>query len=99
MLLGYAWPGNVRQLRHVLAYACAVCEGGILQLADLPVEVRGEQVAPQAQVQLSPERQVVLDALIRHRWKPSPTAQALGISRATLYRRVNQLGIDMPGKQ
>ena len=99
VLLGYAWPGNVRQLRHVLAYACAVCEGGILQLADLPVEVRGEQVAPQAQVQLSPERQVVLDALIRHRWKPSPTAQALGISRATLYRRVNQLGIDMPGKQ
>ncbi|WP_421526621.1 helix-turn-helix domain-containing protein, partial [Pseudomonas yamanorum] len=33
-----------------------------------------------------------------HRWKPLAAAQALGISRATLYRRVNQLGIDMPGK-
>ena len=97
-LLGYAWPGNVRQLRHVLAYACAVCEGGTLQLADLPVEVRGEQVEAPAEPSVSPERQVVLDALIRHRWKPLPTAQALGISRATLYRRVNQLGIDMPGK-
>jgi transcriptional regulator of acetoin/glycerol metabolism len=81
-----------------LAYACAVCDGDTLQLADLPVEVRGEQVAAPAEQSASPERQVVLDALIRHRWKPTPTAQALGISRATLYRRVNQLGIDMPGK-
>ncbi len=98
LLLGYAWPGNVRQLRHVLAYACAVCEGGTLQVADLPVEIRGEQVPVLAEQSVSPERQLVLDALIRHRWKPLPTAQALGISRATLYRRVNQLGIDMPGK-
>ncbi|OPA90356.1 sigma-54-dependent Fis family transcriptional regulator [Pseudomonas fluorescens] len=97
-LLGYAWPGNVRQLRHVLAYACAVCEGGTLQLSDLPMEVRGELVEAPAEPSVGPERQVVLDALIRHRWKPLPTAQALGISRATLYRRVNQLGIDMPGK-
>ena len=98
LLLGYAWPGNVRQLRHVLAYACAVCEGGTVQVADLPVEVRGEQVEVLVEERVSPERQLVLDALIRHRWKPLPTAQALGISRATLYRRVNQLGIDMPNK-
>ncbi|RMP83159.1 hypothetical protein ALQ17_03458 [Pseudomonas fluorescens] len=98
LLLGYAWPGNVRQLRHVLAYACAVCEGGTVQVADLPVEVRGERVEALTEDRASPERQVVLDALIRHRWKPIPTAQALGISRATLYRRVNQLGIDMPNK-
>ena len=98
LLLGYAWPGNVRQLRHVLAYACAVCEGDTLQVADLPVEVRGEQIEALIEESVSPERQVVLDALIRHRWKPLPTAQALGISRATLYRRVNQLGIDMPNK-
>ncbi|WP_432755413.1 sigma-54-dependent Fis family transcriptional regulator [Pseudomonas sp. WMBT8] len=98
LLLGYAWPGNVRQLRHVLAYACAVCEGGTIQLADLPVEVRGERLELELEQSMSPERQVVLDALVRHRWKPLPAAQALGISRATLYRRVKQLGIDMPGK-
>lgn len=98
LLLGYAWPGNVRQLRHVLAYASAVCEGDTVQVADLPVEVRGEQIEALVEESVSPERQVVLDALIRHRWKPLPTAQALGISRATLYRRVNQLGIHMPNK-
>ena len=46
----------------------------------------------------SPERQTLIDALIRHRWKPTATAQALGISRATLYRRVHQHGIEMPGR-
>ncbi|WP_422766276.1 sigma-54-dependent Fis family transcriptional regulator, partial [Pseudomonas aeruginosa] len=40
-LLGYRWPGNVRQLRHVLRYACALCGGATLQLADLPAELRG----------------------------------------------------------
>jgi len=44
----------------------------------------------------SPERQALLDALVRHRWQPGPAAQALGISRATLYRRVKQHGIEMP---
>ena len=46
-----------------------------------------------------PERQALLDALVRHRWKPGPAAESLGISRATLYRRVNQHGIEMPGKR
>lgn len=62
------------------------------------MEVRGNQMEALVEQSVSPEHQVVLDALIRHRWKPLPTAQALGISRATLYRRVNQLGIDMPNK-
>ncbi|SDN67279.1 sigma-54-dependent Fis family transcriptional regulator [Pseudomonas jinjuensis] len=98
-LLGYRWPGNVRQLRHVLRYACAVCGGNVIQVDDLPVDVRGE--SPSAgfgEVADSPERQALLDALVRHRWKPGPAAEALGISRATLYRRVNQHGIEMPGK-
>ncbi|MFC2972817.1 sigma-54-dependent Fis family transcriptional regulator [Azotobacter bryophylli] len=99
-LLGYRWPGNLRQLRHVLRYACAVCTGGVIRCADLPAELRGDappeaQSAPAA----NPERQALLDALTRHRWKPGPAAESLGISRATLYRRVRQHGIEMPGKR
>ncbi|MBS7675383.1 sigma 54-interacting transcriptional regulator, partial [Vibrio cholerae] len=60
LLLGYAWPGNVRQLRHVLAYACAVCEGTTLQVADLPIDIRGEQPQGLAEQSASPERQMVL---------------------------------------
>ncbi len=102
-LLGYRWPGNVRQLRHVLRYACAVCEGPVIQLADLPEALHSPGLlAPPAddmsEQGSSPERQTLIDALIRHRWKPTATAQALGISRATLYRRVRQHGIEMPGR-
>ncbi|SDI15267.1 sigma-54-dependent Fis family transcriptional regulator [Pseudomonas panipatensis] len=99
-LLGYRWPGNVRQLRHVLRYACAICGGDSIHLDDLPPDVRGETPAlAESDHADCPERQSLLDALVRHRWKPGPAAQALGISRATLYRRVNQHGIEMPGKR
>ncbi|WP_458130154.1 sigma-54-dependent Fis family transcriptional regulator [Pseudomonas sp. Z2-11] len=98
-LLGYHWPGNVRQLRHVLRYACAVCEGSVVQLSDLPESLHGRETAVRGpEPSASPERQALLDALVRHRWKPTPAARALGISRATLYRRVHQHGIEMPGR-
>ncbi|MGS7252818.1 sigma-54-dependent Fis family transcriptional regulator [Pseudomonas anuradhapurensis] len=95
-LLLYRWPGNLRQLRQVLRYACAVSEGGQVQLQDLPQEVRGDAVACADSVVSCPARQLLLDALIRHRWKPADAARALGISRATLYRRVHEHHIEMP---
>lgn len=96
VLLEYRWPGNLRQLRQVLRYACAVNEGGQLRLLDLPEEVRGQEVGRVTSEASCPARQRLLDALIRHRWKPAEAAQALGISRATLYRRVHEHRIEMP---
>ncbi|WP_342649797.1 sigma-54-dependent Fis family transcriptional regulator [Pseudomonas sp. REB1044] len=95
-LLEYRWPGNLRQLRQVLRYACAVSEGGQVQCRDLPHEVRGEVPETGDGVVSCPARQALLDALIRHRWKPADAARALGISRATLYRRVHEHRIEMP---
>ncbi|WP_087503123.1 sigma-54-dependent Fis family transcriptional regulator [Pseudomonas sp. SID14000] len=95
-LLVYRWPGNLRQLRQVLRYACAVSDGGRVQLQDLPQEVRGEAVGSAESGVSCPARQLLLDALIRHRWKPADAARALGISRATLYRRVHEHHIEMP---
>ena len=102
-LLGYRWPGNVRQLRHVLRYACAVCEGPLIQPCHLPEPLHsqglpGSVLEDARELEPSPQRQALIDALIRHRWKPTATAKALGISRATLYRRVHQHGIEMPGR-
>lgn len=102
-LLGYRWPGNVRELRHVLRYACAVCETHLILLSDLPEQLLGHRLSDPASADTvehcaSPERQALIDALVRHRWKPTAAAKALGISRATLYRRVHQHDIDMPGR-
>ncbi|RON39118.1 sigma-54-dependent Fis family transcriptional regulator [Pseudomonas brassicacearum] len=102
-LLGYRWPGNVRQLRHVLRYACAVCDSNLIQVNHLPEQLQGHRLNGPSSGDTndccaSPERQTLLDALVRHRWKPTAAAKALGISRATLYRRVHQHGIEMPGR-
>lgn len=99
VLLNHSWPGNMRQLHHVLRYACAVCKGQVIGVQDLPETLGVTPAATQDEtVSGSPERQALIDALVRHRWKPLLAAQELGISRATLYRKVNQHGIKMPGK-
>jgi transcriptional regulator of acetoin/glycerol metabolism len=43
-LLAYGWPGNVRELRNVIRTALAICDGGVVRLADLPSEVRNGEV-------------------------------------------------------
>jgi transcriptional regulator of acetoin/glycerol metabolism len=99
MLLNYNWPGNMRQLHHVLRYACAVCSSHIIGVQDLPATLgTSTPVMGQETVSGSPERQALIDTLVRNRWKPLLAAQELGISRATLYRKVNLHGIKMPGK-
>ncbi|QDD88483.1 sigma-54-dependent Fis family transcriptional regulator [Pseudomonas oryzihabitans] len=100
-ILAHHWPGNVRELRNVLRYAGALCEGTLITLDHLPASLHPEQPLasePEPQVD-SPERRAILAALVRHRWKAIPAARALGISRATLYRRLKLYGIAMPHRQ
>jgi sigma-54 dependent transcriptional regulator, acetoin dehydrogenase operon transcriptional activator AcoR len=104
-LASCAWPGNLRQLRNALRYACAVCDAvrvearhlpGDLaaQLPDLPGTARRtDETGADA---VARERERIVAALRAHHWRPNATALALGISRATLYRRIAKLGIVAP---
>ena len=47
-LLNHPWPGNIRQLRNCLRTALALCDDGIIRLADLPQEIVNERVRPVA---------------------------------------------------
>jgi transcriptional regulator of acetoin/glycerol metabolism len=98
-LLTYSWPGNIRQLHHTLRYASAVSHDGILRIEDLPNALQNAEASKLFELPSGPpERQVLIDALVRNRWKPVLAAREMGISRATLYRKVKQHGINMPGK-
>ncbi|MBV6824090.1 sigma-54-dependent Fis family transcriptional regulator [Pseudomonas sp. PD9R] len=100
-LLGFAWPGNVRQLRNVLRTLAALCEGGRVGLEDLPAMIR--QARPVAAVQAieepsehpleDAERLALLNALEHTRWHMTHTAEQLGVSRNTLYRKLRKHGI------
>ena len=114
-LARFAWPGNIRQLRNVLRYACAICDGARVELRhvapDIAALLAPENTHKPALLRIEPhegrqrdqdpreERARIIDALTRHQWRPNAAAQALGISRATLYRRIATLGIVGPHRR
>ncbi|WPN23102.1 sigma-54-dependent Fis family transcriptional regulator [Pseudomonas marginalis] len=98
-LLAFAWPGNVRQLRTVLRTLVALCDEGRVALEDLPAQIRQARpvVVAQAKPAESPledaERLALLTALQQQRWHMTHTAEQLGVSRNTLYRKLRRHGI------
>lgn len=107
LLLNHPWPGNLRQMRAVIRYACAVMEGSRIQRSDLPMEfVKGTLGVPSRSTpsltlihNTAPvsagvdEREDVLGVLNDCRWNMSAAARALGICRPSLYRVLRRLGI------
>jgi PAS domain S-box-containing protein len=93
-LMEHSWPGNVRELKNAIATAIVRCSGQVISVDDLPPEV-GDMFAPAetAPVEWDP-RARLLDALERSGGNRSRAAALLGISRATLYRRLNEAGIE-----
>jgi two-component system response regulator AtoC len=88
-LRSYAWPGNVRELRSALESAFVMGEGPILDLRDLPPEVRGDSPSgASTSALLELERQQLLDALAKHGGRKGAAARELRISRSTLWRKL-----------
>ncbi|VVN75726.1 Acetoin catabolism regulatory protein [Pseudomonas fluorescens] len=99
-LLDFAWPGNVRQLRNVLRTLAALCDGGRIGLEDLPAMIRQARPAQVTGVEApsefpldDAERLALLNALAQTRWHMTHTAEQLGVSRNTLYRKLRKHGI------
>ncbi|WP_433736285.1 sigma-54-dependent Fis family transcriptional regulator [Pseudomonas putida] len=96
-LLGnYHWPGNIRQLEMVLRTALAMREPGetVLTLDHLPDSMLDELTAterPQSGSIRENELEMIRQSLDNHQGNVSAAADALGISRATLYRKLKQL--------
>lgn len=104
-LEAHHWPGNIRELRHAVEQAAYLGHGSEIHHNDLPATVvsGADQTTSNADTttlreQLAnPERQLILDALRRHDWRRDAAARALGINRATLYKKAKRLGVDLAG--
>lgn len=93
-LLMYRWPGNVRELQNVIEYAHAVGLGDTISLHDLPPELLGEEPIDERVNSLEQiEREHILGLMQKHQGKRQQVADAMGLSRATLWRKMKQLGI------
>lgn len=100
----YDWPGNVRQVENVIHRAMLSCRGDQITLAELPVELRQTRstvdpdkalAAGAGSVRTLPtlrlselEQLAIQQAIVRTAGDMKEAAQLLGVSRATLYRRL-----------
>lgn len=96
-MLMYDWPGNIRELRNVIENAFAIGEGPTLLLDDLTPELRGEPPVSNhndtGQTLEDIERRQILEALAATGGRKQEAADRLGISRATLWRRMREFRI------
>ncbi len=94
-LLAYDFPGNVRELKHVLERAYALGARERLTLGDLPLPGASPAPAPPEEVATlaQTELQQILAALRLHHEDKRQAARSLGISLRTIYRRLQQYGL------
>lgn len=89
-LVAYAWPGNIRELKSTVESAVLSSRGGVIEYSDLPAELRSEPIL----ASMGSERERILAALNRADGNRTHAAKLLGIGRATLYRRLAELGLE-----
>jgi PAS domain S-box-containing protein len=102
LFLKYHWPGNVRELENAIEYAMNMCSGNNLSMANLPPRIYSEaeaEIDGQSTLKIlvqDYERRIFEQYLQRFGASSNAKneiAQVLGISRATLYRKLAELGI------
>ncbi len=90
----YSWPGNVRELEHTLERAVLMCRSDQIQPADLGLGVSRPQAQNLEELSLeSVETILIRKALQRFQGNVSQAAEALGLSRGALYRRMEKYGL------
>jgi two-component system, NtrC family, response regulator AtoC len=111
LLVGYSWPGNIRELRNVIERAVLLCIGGEIKEEDLPVETMttnspllAAPVMADTPAPVTPgapgggERERILRALNECAGNQSRAARLLGISRSTLVHKLNEYQFPRPRK-
>jgi transcriptional regulator with PAS, ATPase and Fis domain len=100
LLMGYDFPGNVRELENIMEHAFVLCRGKQIEMAHLPRELTGRKdgravLGGRGDDPLrESEARTIRETLIRFDSHRGRTAQALGIHPTTLWRKMKRLGID-----
>jgi DNA-binding NtrC family response regulator len=104
----YEWPGNVRELENVLKRLTILCEGPVVNIDDLPENIRDvsgasrpdEEVIIGDELNLNEavqdyEKRIILEALEKTNWVKSKAAKLLNINRTTLVAKIKKQNIDI----
>jgi DNA-binding NtrC family response regulator len=93
-LLEHPWPGNVRELQHVIERTVLMARGETISVEDLGLRAKSDSGGQLEGMKLEEaERYLIQRALTRHEGNVSQAAEALGLSRSALYRRLQRHGL------
>jgi DNA-binding NtrC family response regulator len=93
-MLEYAWPGNVRELDHAIERAVLLSSGDAVRVSDLSLKAPRDTTQRMEELSLEEvESLLIRKAVDRYGGNISQAAEALGLSRSALYRRLQKYGI------
>jgi DNA-binding NtrC family response regulator len=93
-LMQHSWPGNVRELEHTLERAVLMCRTNEIQASDLGLSLQRPQSQNLEELSLEAVEAILIrKALQRFQGNVSQAAEALGLSRGALYRRMEKYGL------
>jgi DNA-binding NtrC family response regulator len=90
----YPWPGNIRELDHAVERAVLMAQTNVIRVGDLALQVKERGAARLEDMSLEEvELFLIKKALSRYEGNVSRAADALGLSRSALYRRLQRHGV------
>jgi DNA-binding NtrC family response regulator len=93
-MLRYSWPGNVRELDHTVERAVLMARGDRIEAADLGLQAQSAAAQSLDEMSLETVEAILIrKALARSDGNVSHAADALGLSRGALYRRMEKYGL------
>lgn len=105
VLEAWSWPGNVRELKNALHYALAMGDGPVLTAGELPPELLDDAprpkpvAAPAPRSNSTPQRGLIEQALSEAGGQRDVAAEALGVSRVTLWRWMKETGLHVKARR
>lgn len=102
ILLNYDYPGNVRELENIIEHACVLCRGEVIERRHLPMYLQRARSSLDGEIISEPdatesrdewERERLVEILKKNQWHRQKAAQALGMDRTTLWRKMKKYNI------
>lgn len=93
-LKAYQWPGNIRELKHLIERAVIMCESSILNANDFPLRIETTSRHAFSSLNIEEiEKHAIQKAIQKNQGVLSNAAKELGMGRTTLYRKMNKYGL------